>query len=96
MERNGSELARYIQRYRSSLLGGIASAAVVALTLDQSSSAAHSSFEFALWFAMIATLIAVVLTGMLSIAEYRAARPAMLPKATARPRRTISVEFIDN
>ena len=95
MQSPWAELSRNIQRYRGSLLGGIASAAAVALTLDPATSLAHSSIRFALWFATIATLLAIVLTAMASIAEYRASRP-VLPKAVARRRRTISVEFVDD
>ncbi|HEX5063826.1 MAG TPA: hypothetical protein VFV99_30815 [Kofleriaceae bacterium] len=64
------------------------SAVAVAMTLDPSTGLASSSIRFAFWFAMIATLLAVALTGVLTIAEYRAARPS-LPKAVARsgPRR---------
>ena len=89
-----SDLARNISRYRGSLLGGIASAAAVALTLDPSRTVAQSSVRFALFFAVIATFLAVILTAIVSIAEYRASRP-VLPKAVARPRRAISVEFVD-
>jgi hypothetical protein len=46
------------------------------------------------WFAIIATVLAVVLTATLSVAEYRAAKPS-LPKASARRRRAITVTFID-
>jgi hypothetical protein len=90
-----SDLARNISRYRGSLLGGIASAAAVALTLDPATSLAHSSLRFALWFSFIATFLAVILTAVVQIAEYRASRPS-LPKAVARPRRAISVEFVDD
>jgi hypothetical protein len=78
-----SAAAHYIGRYRGALLGGIGSAVAVAMTLDPSTGIASSSIRFAFWFAMVATLLAVMLTGVLSIAEYRASRPA-LPKASAR------------
>lgn len=75
--------ARYLSRYRGALLGGIGSAAAVALTLDPSVTIASSSIRFAFWFAMSATVCAVALTTALTIAEYKAARPA-LPRAKAR------------
>lgn len=79
--------ARYLSRYRGALLGGIGSAAAVALTLDPRLGIASSSIRFAFWFAMVATLLAIGLTTALTIAEYRASRP-YLPRATARkPRR---------
>ena len=88
-------VSQYVSRYRGALLGGIGSAAAVALTLDPSLSIAHSSIRFAMWFAITATVLAVLLTATISIAEYRAARPN-LPRAIARPRRAISVNFVDN
>jgi len=78
-----STAAHYLSRYRGALLGGVGSAMAVAMTLDPSTGLASSSIRFAFWFAMIATLLAVALTGVLTIAEYRAARPS-LPKAVAR------------
>jgi hypothetical protein len=78
--------ARYLTRYRGALLGGIGSAVAVAMTLDPSTGLASSSVRFAFWFAMVATALAVALTGVLAVAEYRASRPA-LPKATVhRPK----------
>lgn len=79
--------ARYLSRYRGALLGGIGSAAAVALTLDPSTGAASSSIRFAFWFATAATVVAVGLTTALSVAEYKAARPVPLPRAVARPGR---------
>ena len=55
----------------------------VAMTVDPSTGLASSSVRFAFWFAMVATLLAVALTGVLTIAEYRASRPT-LPKAVVR------------
>jgi hypothetical protein len=75
--------ARYLSRYRGALLGGIGSAAAVALTIDPHTSVASSSIRFAFWFAMSATLLAIALTTALTIAEYRASRPN-LPRAVAR------------
>jgi len=75
--------ARYLSRYRGALLGGIGSAAAVALTLDPSANVASSSIRFAFWFAMAATVLAVGLTTALTIAEHRAAQPA-LPRAKAK------------
>lgn len=75
--------ARYLSRYRGALLGGIGSAAAVALTLDPRLGIASSSIRFAFWFAMVATLLAIGLTAVLTIAEYRASRP-YLPRAVAR------------
>ena len=75
--------ARYLARYRGALLGGIGSAAAVALTLDPAAGVATSSIRFAFWFAMAATVCAVGLTTALTVAEHRAARPA-LPRAIAR------------
>lgn len=75
--------ARYLSRYRGALLGGIGSAAAVALTLDPRASVASSSIKFAVSFAMVATLLAIGITTAISIAEYRATRLA-LPRATAR------------
>ena len=80
-----SAAAQYITRYRGALLGGTGSAVAVAMTLDPSTGLASSSIRFAFWFAMVATLLAVGLTGVLTIAEYRASRPN-LPKAIARRR----------
>ena len=78
-----STAAHYVSRYRGALLGGIGSAVAVAMTIDPSTGLASSSIRFAFWFAMVATALAVALTGVLTIAEYRASRPA-LPKAIAR------------
>ena len=79
--------ARYLSRYRGALLGGIGSAAAVALTLQPSTNTASTSVRFAFWFAMAATVVAVGLTTALTVAEVKASQPA-LPKATARkPRR---------
>jgi hypothetical protein len=75
-----STAAHYLSRFRGALLGGIGSAVAVAMTIDPSTSIASSSVRFAFWFAMVSTLLAVMLTGVLTIAEYRASRP-QLPKA---------------
>jgi len=75
--------ARYLARYRGALLGGIGSATAVALTLDPSATVASSSIRFAFWFAMAATVLAVGLTTVLTVAEYKASRP-VLPRAIAR------------
>jgi hypothetical protein len=55
------------------------------MTLDPSTGLASSSIRFAFWFASVATVLAVMLTGALSVAEYRASRPA-LPRAVVRRR----------
>jgi len=78
-----STAAQYVSRYRGALLGGIGSAVAVAMTLDPSTGLASSSVRFAFWFAMVATLLAIMLTAVLTIAEYRASRPS-LPKAVVR------------
>jgi hypothetical protein len=75
-----SAAAHYLSRYRGALLGGIGSAVAVAMTLDPSTGIASSSVRFAFWFAAIATGLAVGLTGILTVAEYRASRP-VLPRA---------------
>lgn len=75
--------ARYLSRYRGALLGGIGSAAAVAVTLDPRATIATSSIKFAVSFATVATLLAIGITMAISLAEYRAARPD-LPRATAR------------
>jgi hypothetical protein len=80
-----STAARYLSRYRGVLLGGIGSAVAVAMTVDPSTGLLSSGIRFAFWFAMVATLLAVGLTGVLTIAEYRASRP-LLPKAVVRKR----------
>jgi hypothetical protein len=72
-----------LSRYRGALLGGVGSAVAVAVTLDPRASIAHSSIRFAFWFAMVATLLAIGLTALLSLAEYRASRP-VVPRAIAR------------
>jgi Zn-dependent protease len=77
--------ARYLSRYRGALLGGIGSAASVAVTLDPHANIATSSIKFALAFAMVATLVAIGVTMAISIAEYRSTRPD-LPRATVRKR----------
>jgi hypothetical protein len=83
-----STAAHYVSRYRGALLGGIGSAVAVAMTLDPSTGLASSSIRFAFWFAAIATGLAVGLTGVLSLAEYRASRP-VLPRAVVhRPSRS--------
>ncbi len=87
MNESWSLAARYLSRYRGPLLGGIGSAAAVALTLDPSASVASSSIRFAFWFAMAATVCAIGLTTALTVAEHRAMRPA-LPRAIARNPRT--------
>ena len=83
MNETWSTAAQYLSRYRGALLGGVGSAVAVAMTLDPSTGLASSSIRFAFWFAMAATLLAVALTGVLSVAEYRASRPS-LPRAVAR------------
>ena len=82
-----SEVTRLISRFRGALIGGIASAAAVALTLDPSSGLARSSMRFSLWFAIVATTLALPLTVLLTVSEVRAARP-QLPRATARRSRS--------
>jgi hypothetical protein len=79
--------ARYLSRYRGALLGGIGSAAAVALTLDPSTTVASSSIRFAFWFAMSATVLAVGLTTALTVAEYRASRPSLPRAQVRRPQR---------
>lgn len=83
MNETWATAARYLSRYRGALLGGIGSAVAVAITLDPRASIAHSSIRFAFWFAMVATLLAVGLTALLSVAEYRASR-VVVPRAVAR------------
>ena len=78
-----STAAHYLSRYRGALLGGVGSAVAVAMTVDPSTGLASSSVRFAFWFAMVATLLAVALTGVLTVAEYRASLPT-LPKAVVR------------
>jgi hypothetical protein len=85
-----STAAHYLSRYRGALLGGVGSAVAVAMTLDPSTGLASSSIRFAFWFAMIATLLAIALTGVLTIAEYRASRPN-LPKAVVRRTRSSTI-----
>jgi hypothetical protein len=75
--------ARYLFRDRGALLGGIGTAAAVAMTLQPSHNPASSSIRFAFWFAMAATVVAVGITTALTLAEAKASQPA-LPKATAR------------
>ena len=86
MNETWTTTARYLSRYRGALLGGVGSAAAVAMTLDPRLGIASSSIRFAFWFAMSATLLAIVLTTALSIAEHRASRPN-LPRAVARKTR---------
>lgn len=82
-----SALAQYVKRHRGALLGGIGSAAAVALTLHPSTGMADSSVRFAMWFAVSATVAAVALTTTVSVIEARAERP-QIPRAIARrPRR---------
>jgi len=50
------------------------------MTLDPSTGLASSSLRFAFWFATVATLLAVALTGALMFAEARAAR-LVIPRA---------------
>jgi hypothetical protein len=50
------------------------------MTLDPSTGLASSSLRFAFWFATVATMLAIVLTGALMFAEARASRP-VLPRA---------------
>ena len=85
MRETTSLVAYYLARYRGAILGGVGSAVAVALTLDPSTGLASSSLRFAFWFAMVATLLAIALTGALTLAEYRATRP-VLPRAIARRR----------
>ena len=72
-----SATAHYLSRYRGALLGGIGSAVAVAITLDPTAGLASSSIRFAFWFAAVATLLAVALTGVLTFAEHRATRPSL-------------------
>jgi hypothetical protein len=90
-----SALALYVKRHRGALLGGIGSAAAVALTLDPSSGIASSSVRYALWFSVSATVLAVALTAAVSVAETRAARPQALPRAIARKPRHVAEEFLN-
>lgn len=83
MNETWSATARYLSRYRGALLGGVGSAVAVAMTLEPSTNLASSSVRFAFWFAMVSTALAIMLTGILTIAEYRASRP-VLPKAIVR------------
>ncbi len=85
MNDSWSAAAHYLSRYRGAVLGGVGSAVAVALTLDPSAGLASSGVRFAFWFAMTSTLLAVALTSVVSIAEYRASRPT-LPKAIVRRR----------
>lgn len=85
MNETWSTVMHYLSRYRGALLGGIGSAVAVAMTLDPSTGIASSSIRFAFWFAMVATVLAVALTGVLTVAEYRASRPT-LPRAVVRRR----------
>jgi hypothetical protein len=78
-------VARTLSRYRGALLGGIGSAAAVAVTLDPHANIATSSIKFAVSFAMVATLLAIGITMAIAIADYRATRPD-LPRAIARKR----------
>jgi len=77
--------AHYLTRYRGALLGGVGSAVAVAMTADPSTGIATSSIRFALWFALVATPLALGLTGVLALAQSRALRP-WLPKAILRRR----------
>ena len=85
MNETWSAAAHYLARYRGALLGGIGSAVAVAMTLDPSTGLASSSIRFAFWFAAVATLLAIGLTAVLTVAEYRASRPT-LPRAVVRRR----------
>jgi hypothetical protein len=82
-----SALGQYVKRHRGALLGGIGSAAAVALTLDPATGVAGTSVRFAMWFAVSATVIAVAMTAGIAVAEAHAAKP-QVPRAVARrPRR---------
>lgn len=83
MNETWSALGQYVKRHRGALLGGIGSAAAVALTLDPSTCVASSSARFAMWFAVSATVLAVALTATISVVEAKAAQPR-LPRAVAR------------
>lgn len=86
-----SALGQYVMRHRGALLGGIGSAAAVALTLDPSSGVAGTSVRFAMWFAVSATVLAVALTATISVVEARAVKP-QIPRAVARrPRRDTEI-----
>jgi len=74
-----SALGEYVKRHRGAILGGIGSAAVVALTLEPST----PGMRFAMWFAVSATVFAVALTATVSVIETKAETPP-LPRATAR------------
>lgn len=95
MNETWSALALYVKRHRGALLGGIGSAAAVALTLDPASGIAGSSVRYALWFAVSATVAAVALTAAVTVAETRATRPQPLPRATARKPRHVAEEFLN-
>lgn len=77
-----SVVARLIARYRGVLMGGIGSAIAVAATLDPAHGLARSSIRFALWFALVSVVLAVLLTAAMMIAERLAARP-VVPRAIA-------------
>jgi hypothetical protein len=78
-------VGRQLSRHRGALLGGIGSAAAVAITLDPHASIASSSIKFALAFAMVATLVAIGITTVISIADVLALKP-YLPRAIVRKR----------
>lgn len=82
-----SLLGQYVKRHRGAILGGIGSAAAVALTLHPSTETADAGVRLAMWFAVSATVLAVALTTTVSVVESRAETP-QIPRATARrPRR---------
>ena len=85
MNETWAATAHYLSRYRGALLGGVGSAVAVAMTADPSTGLAASSLRFAVWFALVATPLAVCLTVVLSLAQSRAVRP-WLPKAILRRR----------
>ena len=83
--RTSALIARYLSRYRGTLLGGVGSAAAIAVTLDPASTLARSSVAFALAFAAVGTLLMLLMTAMIEIAERLASRP-VLPRAIVRRR----------
>ena len=75
----------YLAHNRSSVVGAIASCAAIAMIFEPHSDLASTSARFALWFAMIATGIAVGLTTLVAVADHQPARHE-LPRAIVRRR----------
>lgn len=95
MNETWSALALYVKRHRGALLGGIGSAAAVALTLDPATGIAGDGVRAALWLSVSATVLAVALTAAVTVAEARATRPQGLPRAVARKPRHVAEEFLN-